>query len=61
MVARSDGEWIRCGKCGHKLGRAVGEWSPRNSFPALEIKCHSCKELNYVMIGGGRNEGRRSV
>lgn len=61
MTARIDRDkWIRCGKCGHKLGKAVGEWSTRSSFPAIEIKCHSCKELNYIMIGGQGNESQRS-
>lgn len=60
MVTRIDKDkWIRCRKCGHKLGKAVGKWNKHNSFPAIEIKCHSCKELNYIMIGG-RNEGYRS-
>lgn len=51
-------KWIRCSECGHKLGRIAGEWAEHQSFPAIEIKCHSCKALNYIMIGGqgGRNE-----
>lgn len=52
--------WIRCGECGHKLGRQIGDWKDRQSFPAIEIKCHSCRSLNYVMIGGQGNEGSRS-
>lgn len=48
--------WIRCAECGHKLGKAVGEWGGRNAFPAIEIKCHSCKTLNYIMIGGQGHE-----
>lgn len=39
-----DNEWIVCGKCGHKLGRKIGEKSPIG----IEIKCHSCKTLNVV-------------
>lgn len=37
--------WIRCGACGHKLGKlkSIGH----SSVPTLlEIKCHSCKALN---------------
>lgn len=36
--------WIVCAKCGHKLGRMVCEKSPTG----IEIKCHSCKEINLV-------------
>lgn len=39
--------WIRCGKCNHKLGRLVGEGMCDPS-PIVEIKCHSCKELNSL-------------
>ena len=57
MNARMDeANWIRCGRCGHKLGRAIGVWSSRKALPAMEIKCKSCKELNYVMIGAGRDD-----
>ena len=50
-TARIDGEWARCSKCGHKLGKMVGKWEQYKSMPALEIKCHSCKTINYIMIG----------
>lgn len=51
-TARRDSEkWFRCDKCGHKLGRAVGSWDNRQAMPAIEIKCHSCGTLNYIMIG----------
>lgn len=50
--------WIRCAECGHKLGKAVGEWGGRNAFPAIEIKCHSCKTLNYIMMIGGQGHER---
>lgn len=36
--------WVVCSNCGHKLGRVVGSQSPKG----LEIKCHSCKEINLV-------------
>ena len=49
--AKADGEWIRCATCGHKLGRIVGEWGERNVLPAVEIKCHSCKTMNYIPTG----------
>lgn len=56
-TARIDKEgWVRCAQCGHKLCRTVGAWKERMAMPALEIKCHSCKTLNYIMIGGQKNE-----
>lgn len=36
--------WLCCGKCGHKLGKLVGDKLPTG----LEIKCSSCKEINVV-------------
>ena len=42
--AKINGEWVVCGKCGHKLGRVVGSQSPNG----IEIKCHSCKTINIV-------------
>lgn len=36
--------WCVCVKCGHKLGRVVGDKPPIG----LEIKCHSCKAINLV-------------
>ena len=56
MVARRDKEWIRCGKCGHKLGKMVGVWSDRQIMPAIETKCHSCGAINYIMVGKGKQE-----
>ena len=38
--------WVCCGKCGHKLGRLVGDKLPTG----LEIKCSSCKEINIVEV-----------
>lgn len=53
MTARlSNDGWFRCAKCGHKLGRTVGAWDDsRRFFPAIEIKCHSCKSINYLNVG----------
>lgn len=46
MRARIDeNNWIRCGRCGHKLGRASGD-GVNHPAPVVEIKCHSCKEIN---------------
>lgn len=52
--------WLRCGKCGHKLGKIV-RTSAKEVTPELlqmlmlmecvcgiEIKCHSCKEINKI-------------
>lgn len=36
--------WIRCGKCGHKLGRRIYF----DGCICIEMKCHSCKEINEV-------------
>lgn len=59
MVARikedDRGKWLVCGECGHKLGRIVGAWSEQTTFPAIEIKCHSCKSMNYIMVGAKKN------
>ena len=52
-----DDGWIRCAQCRHKLGKAVGRWSGERSLPAIEIKCHSCKSINYIMVGGNDSEG----
>lgn len=43
---RSNDEWVRCKKCGHKLFRII---NPEYNA-VVEIKCHSCKELNVVRI-----------
>ena len=56
MTARRDKEWFRCSGGGHKLGKMVGVWSDRQAMPAIEVKCHSCGSLNYIMIGGQKNE-----
>jgi phage FluMu protein Com len=53
---RDNNNWIRCAECGHKLGRAVGVWSDKQAMPALEIKCHSCGTLNYIMVGGLKDD-----
>ena len=54
-TARIDEDrWVRCPFCRHKLGRVCGEWSEYNSFPALEVKCGSCKKLSYIMVGNTR-------
>lgn len=49
-VKIDESKWIRCGKCGHKLGRIVK--GHVGMLPMIEIKCHSCRELN--MLGYGR-------
>lgn len=51
MQPKIDGEWIRCAKCGHKLGKIIGEWADDCGLPAIEHKCHSCGTLNYIMVG----------
>lgn len=38
------GEWVRCGKCGRKLFKIEKNSCLDNL--EIEIKCHSCKEIN---------------
>ena len=58
-TAKIDGEWIRCSKCKHKLGKMVGKWEQYKSMPAIEIKCHSCKAINYIMIGMNKSNKQK--
>lgn len=44
-------EWVRCGKCGHKLFKI--DKNSDNKIDGIEIKCHSCKTVNKV---DGREE-----
>ena len=44
-LAKLNGTWLRCGHCGHKLFKMEGG---AEALPAIEIKCHSCKALNYT-------------
>ena len=55
-TARIDKDnWARCARCGHKLARMVGNFPQgHHMMPAVEVKCHSCKEINYIMIGVAR-------
>ena len=39
-----DDGWARCGKCGHKLLKVEHIKEAKNC--GIEIKCHSCKEVN---------------
>lgn len=58
-TAKRDREWFRCSECGHRLGKAVGVWPDAQAMPALEVKCHSCKALNYIMVGGRAKNAER--
>lgn len=42
IEARMKNGWIICGSCGHKLFRSVNG----KMISGIEIKCHSCKEIN---------------
>ena len=56
-TARIDNKWFRCPTCGHKLCRMVGDWKDKRlAMPALEIKCNSCKDIVYIMIGGKKEK-----
>lgn len=41
--------WVRCGNCRHKLMKVVGA-TKSSSDCSVEIKCHSCKEINTVIF-----------
>lgn len=41
-------EWVICGNCGCKLFKVFSGATAKH----LEIKCHQCKSLNSVEIGG---------
>lgn len=43
--------WCRCGKCRRRLFY-VSNWGHGNGngFVVLEIKCHSCKEVNEISL-----------
>lgn len=58
MIARIDNNWIRCGDCGHKLGRLLLHGVTKvNGVPAvIEIKCSSCKQINIVPVKQGCNK-----
>lgn len=62
MRSRVDEQnWIRCGKCGHKLGKVV-KAGLCDIAPIVEIKCHSCKSLNvwcYDYWRSGQDIGRQ--
>ena len=52
VEARIDSEgWCRCGKCGHKLFN-VKNWGygTGNGFVTIEVKCHSCKQINEISL-----------
>ena len=55
-TAKRDKEWFKCAQCGHKLGRMVGVWHSQQAMPAIEVKCHSCKTINYLLVGGQKNK-----
>lgn len=55
-----ENKWAKCGNCGHKLFKLTGSNDP----VGIEIKCHSCKEINttdqtwYFTFGyGQKNAG----
>lgn len=42
-------EWVRCGRCKHKMFKIAKEYKQKGSTPSvgIEIKCKSCKAINY--------------
>lgn len=55
IIAIIDNEWVRCRKCKHKLFRITTQMPPKVVGESLqilgiEVKCHSCKEINEVKI-----------
>jgi len=49
--------WCRCGRCGHKLFKILDK-KVFGELPFIEVKCHSCKEINVV--GGEKKYERKS-
>jgi phage FluMu protein Com len=45
MIANIEQKWCRCGCCNHKLFYIANQDA---EVPLIEIKCHSCKEINIV-------------
>lgn len=43
-------EWFRCRKCGHKLFRITDWGYGGGGYVTLEIKCHSCKEVQKITL-----------
>ena len=43
--------WCRCGNCRRRLFNVV-DWGygTGNGFVVIEIKCHSCKEINEISL-----------
>ena len=52
IKALNKDNWVLCGNCKHKLCRLLGKMPTE----ALEIKCHSCKELNIIVEGKNIDE-----
>lgn len=49
--ARIDSEgWCRCGKCGRKLFHIADCGHGNGGYVVIEIKCHSCKEINDISL-----------
>ncbi len=47
-VLVSTDRWIRCGRCGHKLGKVLKNTNKNDCL--VEIKCHSCKAINSCLV-----------
>ena len=55
-----DGEWYRCGKCGHKIAKQVQGcvcvFSTHEARPSFEIKCKHkssgkyCNAMNKIVL-----------
>ena len=52
IKALNKDNWVLCGNCKHKICRLLGKMPTE----ALEIKCHSCKELNIIVEGENIDE-----
>lgn len=46
-TAKTKDEWVRCTKCGHKLFKTA---EPNKRGVYIEIKCHSCKEIQKIEL-----------
>lgn len=46
MKKADDNMWVLCECCGHKLMKLVA----MHGEMEIEIKCHSCKEINRIVV-----------
>lgn len=59
LIKIDNNKWARCGECNHKLFKLKDDLSFTElqvlKNLGIEIKCHSCKNIN-IFIGGQQND-----